>query len=160
MPSWRESTIEGVFYRYPVLNSDERGFLVEAIREDEVPVKHSFRMSYISCTAPGFCRGPHEHLRQTDLFAFSGRGFFLIRLWDNRRESRTYKSFLEITGGGERPLTLIIPPGVVHGYKNISETEDGYVVNYPDQLYKGWLKKERADEIRHENGEGSSFTMD
>jgi dTDP-4-dehydrorhamnose 3,5-epimerase len=49
-----------------------------------------------------------------------------------------------------------VPPGVVHGYINISD-RDGMVLNYPDKLYKGWGKKEEVDEIRHEDKEDEFY---
>jgi dTDP-4-dehydrorhamnose 3,5-epimerase len=51
---------------------------------------------------------------------------------------------------------VVVPPGVVHGYKNISD-RDGMVLNYPDKLYKGWGKKEEVDEIRHEDKEDEFY---
>ena len=117
-------------------------------------------MSYISYTEPGITRGPHEHTEQTDIFSFVGPGNFLLKLWDNRKESSTYLNFTEIYAGQDNPITVIIPPGVVHGYKNISVTARGMVLNFPDRLYMGWGKKEAVDEIRHEDENDSPFQMD
>ncbi len=50
-----------------------------------------------------------------------------------------------------------MPPGVVHAYRNDSETESGMVLNFPDQLYAGWGKREAVDEIRHEESEDAFF---
>jgi dTDP-4-dehydrorhamnose 3,5-epimerase len=52
-----------------------------------------------------------------------------------------------------------VPPGVVHAYRNISRTERGTVLNYPDTLYAGWGKSEPVDEVRHEV-EGDPFFVD
>jgi len=57
-------------------------------------------------------------------------------------------------------MTAIVPPGVVHGYKNVSKTTRGMVVNYPDKLFMGWGRKEAVDEIRHEEENDSPFTLD
>jgi len=117
-------------------------------------------MSYISYTKPRIARGPHEHLKQTDIFTFVGPGNFLLKLWDNRPGSSTYQNYTEIIAGAGNPLTIIVPPGIVHGYKNISTTETGMVLNYPDQLFMGPGKKEPVDEIRHENNPENPFLMD
>ncbi len=136
--------------------SDERGFLIEAFREDNLPDGLKPVMSYISFTKPGIARGPHEHGKQTDIFAFIGPGDFEIQLWDNRKESETFSKKMIINAGEKCPITLIVPPGIVHGYKNISEV-DGMVVNYPDKLFKGYGKQEKVDEIRHEDQEGKFY---
>jgi len=137
--------------------SDERGFLIETFRIDNLPDNLQPLMSYISYTRSGIARGPHEHLKQTDIFCFIGPGKFMIKLWDNRKESKTFGYVMEIVGGKDNPIRVIVPPGVVHGYKNISKEEDGMVLNYPDKLYRGWNKKEEVDEIRHEDKEDEFY---
>ena len=54
-------------------------------------------------------------------------------------------------------MRFIVPPGVVHGYQNISTSIDGMVLNYPDKLYRGWKKKEEVDEVRHEDKEDEFY---
>lgn len=117
-------------------------------------------MSYVSYTEPGASRGPHEHAEQTDIFSFLGPGNFRLKLWDNRNGSESYGNYMEIFAGKDNPLTVVIPPGVAHGYKNISTLERGMVINYPDRLYRGWGKKEMVDEIRHEADAESPFYME
>jgi dTDP-4-dehydrorhamnose 3,5-epimerase len=130
---------------------DERGFLTETMRLDMLPEGLRPEMSYTSYTEPGTGRGPHEHIHQTDIFSFIGPGNFKVYLWDNRKKSSSYGNRMIIFGGEDNPLSLIVPPGIVHGYKNISKTCRGMVLNFPDKLYAGWGKKEEVDEIRHEN---------
>ncbi len=148
---FKKGDIEGVVIEKLIKFSDERGFLVETFRVDNLPDNLQPVMSYISYTKPGIARGPHEHLKQTDIFCFIGPGNFRIKLWDNRKESRTYGCCTEIIGGKDNPIRVIVAPRVVHGYKNISEGVDGVVLNYPDKLYQGWGRKEKVDEIRHED---------
>ena len=154
--NFKKGDIEGVLIKKLTKYRDERGYLVETFREDTLPDRLKPAMSYVSFTKPGIARGPHEHLKQTDLFCFIGPGSFKIKLWDNRKNGKTYGSFMEIIGGEDNPILVIIPPGIVHGYKNISN-EPGMVINYPDQLYKGWHKKEEVDEIRHEDAEDDFY---
>lgn len=52
-------------------------------------------------------------------------------------------------GGEEDPVGVLVPPGVVHAYRNVG-SEAGYVVNIPDTLYAGAGRREPVDEIRHE----------
>ena len=131
---------------------DERGFLIETFRIDQLPFGLMPSMSYVSYTEPGVGRGPHEHEFQTDVFSFIGPANFKIYLWDNRPGSISFGLRQIVFGGGDNPITVIVPPGVVHGYKNISRNERGMVLNYPDKLYAGEGKKSKVDEIRHEDG--------
>jgi len=139
--------------------SDERGYLIEVFRRDEFENKETLPvMGYISFTKPNKSRGPHSHTFQTDIFVFPGPGNFLLKLWDNRENSKTYKTFMELTVGEDNPVQVIVPPGVVHGYKNISN-KDGLVLNFPNKLYKGFKKKEKVDEIRYENISNTPFIL-
>jgi len=141
--------IKGVVIKQLDKFSDKRGWLIETFREGELPKQFNPAMSYISATNPHECRGPHEHKDQTDYFCFVGPGTFKMKLWDNRNYSPTYKKTIEMFVGEDNPCSIIIPPGVVHGYKNVSDVI-AYYVNYPDRLYAGKNKKEKVDEIRHE----------
>ena len=152
--------IDGVIIKKLTKHLDHRGFLCETFRADELPAGLNPVMSYVSYTEPGIARGPHEHLNQTDIFAMLGPGNFLLKLWDNRKDSSSYGRFLELYAGEDNPVTVIIPPGVVHGYKNISTSARGMVLNYPDRLFMGEGKKEESDEIRHEDDPASPFQME
>jgi dTDP-4-dehydrorhamnose 3,5-epimerase len=154
---FKKGEIEGIIIEKLTKFSDERGFLVETFRVDNLPDNLQPAMSYVSYTKPGITRGPHEHKEQTDIFCFMGPGNFMIKLWDNRKESKTFGYVMEIVGGEDNPIRVIVPPGVVHGYKNISKEVDGMVINYPDKLYQGWDRKEEVDEIRHEDTEDEFY---
>lgn len=156
---FKKGEIEGVIIEKLIRFSDERGFLVETFRIDNLTDNLQPLMSYVSYTKPGIARGPHEHLKQTDIFCFIGPGNFMIKLWDNRKESKTFGCCIEIIGGEDNPIRVIVPPRVVHGYKNISKKADGVVLNYPDKLFRGWGRKEEVDEIRHEDA-GDEFYLD
>lgn len=143
---YRDGLIRGVGIGLLSKNKDERGWLAEAYRNDDTPLIPA--MSYVSLTHPGIARGPHEHVDQTDMFVFM-KGHWIIRLWDAREGSETLGNMttLEI----KEPMKVLVPKGVVHAYYNASVFRDGLVVNFPDRLYKGHGRKERADEIRHES---------
>lgn len=134
---------------------DSRGILTELFRSDELPEGFLPGMGYISVTHPGISRGPHEHVLQTDLFAFVD-GTYELRLWENREGFEPWH--LKVIVGKENPSAVIVPPGIVHGYKNVG-SEDAYVLNFPDKLYAGQNRSEPVDEIRHEDID-SLFSMD
>ena len=146
--------MEGVEIKKLSVFEDQRGWLAEILRDDE----SGFRpvMSYLSMTKPGLVRGPHEHVEQTDYFCFIGK--FRLYLWDNRQGSSTYQQH-EFIDTSDTPTVALVPPGVVHAYKNIGSGE-GLVINMPDRLYKGEGKKEPVDEIRHEDDPSSPFRIE
>lgn len=139
---------------------DERGWLAELFRHDEISEEFFPVMSYISVTEPLVQRGPHEHVDQADLFCFIGTGNFKLRLWDNRVESSTYNNVMTIFAGADNPQAVIVPKGVVHAYKNVSTIEKGVVINCPNQLFMGKDKKEPIDEIRHEDDPNTPYKID
>ncbi len=149
-----KSQLPGVIIRSISSHTDSRGWLTELFREDELPEGFNPAMGYISLTHSGIARGPHEHKDQTDLFVFLS-GTFEVTLWENRDGLPKIKE--TFTVGEASPSVIIVPPGVVHAYRNVSSS-DATVLNFPNRLYAGWGKKEPVDEIRHEDEE-SEFKL-
>lgn len=144
--------IEGVVLKEArqLIYADRRGWLAEVARSDEdgeVP------MVYCSLTAPGVIRGPHEHCNQTDRFVFIGKA--TVWLWDNRKGSPTKgaRAKIEVALAAK----IVVPPGVVHAYRNDGKVVYLTVVNAPDQLYKGRARQEPVDEVRHEDDPANKF---
>ena len=146
--------MEGVEIKELQAYEDHRGWLAEIFREDETDFRAA--MSYLSMTKPGLARGPHEHEKQTDYFCFIGS--FRLYLWDNRKTSSTYGE-KEVIDTPENPCVAIVPPGIVHAYKNIGDNE-GIVINLPDRLFMGRGKTEPVDETRYENDPSSPFRIE
>ncbi len=155
---FQKGKIDGVIIRPLSKFLDSRGWLCELFRKDELKDQTFPEMAYCSMTYPGIVRGPHAHRKQTDLFYFLGPGNFEIRLWDNRKDSVTFGSFMQFYAGQDEARFVLVPPGVVHGYRVIG-TVPGLVFNAPDRLYAGWDKKEPVDEIRYEEKEDSPFSF-
>jgi dTDP-4-dehydrorhamnose 3,5-epimerase len=152
-PFLPESLPSGVVIR-PLGNyKDARGHLTELFRQDELPEGFLPSMAYISVTHPGIGRGPHEHEFQSDLFCFVD-GDYDLYLWENRPGFDSWSLVLRV--GSSYPCAVIVPPGVVHGYKNVGD-RDAFVLNFPDKLYAGWGRSEPVDEIRHESDPDSPF---
>ncbi len=151
--------IDDVIIRELTINTDERGYLIELFRSDEIDQEYYPAMSYLSITKPGIIRGPHEHKEQADYFCFTGPSTFRIYLWDNRKDSDTFGEKFQIDAGEDNPLAIIIPKGVVHAYKNIGDI-DGMVFNAPNRLYAGKNRIEDVDEIRYEITPDSKFKME
>ena len=156
---FREGSIDGVVWKPLKFYRDHRGWLCEFFRHDEMPEESHPVMAYMSMTEPGIARGPHEHYEQADYFCFIGPGDFKVYLWDARPTSPTYGNKEVRIVGDEAPFGLIVPPGVVHAYKNHG-TARGIVFNAANRLYGGKGRKEVVDEIRHEEKDGSPYRLD
>ncbi|MGA9117257.1 MAG: dTDP-4-dehydrorhamnose 3,5-epimerase family protein [Bacteroidota bacterium] len=156
---FKKGTIQGVLVRPLPKYLDDRGWLTEVFRSDELEERFLPAMGYISVTEPGIARGPHEHVEQADHFCFLGPSNFKVYLWDNRKDSSTYLTRQVIYAGEDAPRAVIIPPGVVHAYRNIGG-RPGMVVNNPNRLYGGKGKKEPVDEVRHEDDPATMFRLD
>lgn len=151
--------IDGVLKKPLKQFDDARGWLIELFRQDEWPQEFWPQMAYVSETRPGIARGPHEHVDQADYFAFVGPGDFKLYLWDSRPASATRGHRQTMIVGQSSPHAVVIPAGVVHAYKNVSDLP-GWVINLPNRLYAGPGRKEKVDEIRHEDQANSPFQLD
>lgn len=155
--SWSDGAIDGVDVQPFNVYSDPRGWLAELFRRDELPEADYPAMGYLSSTRAGVARGPHEHEDQTDRFAFF-HGTYRVIMWDARADSPTYGHRKVLTVGADHSVTVVIPPGVVHAYRNVG-SEDAFVLNFPDRLYAGEGKRGPVDEIRHEDDPDSPFQI-
>jgi dTDP-4-dehydrorhamnose 3,5-epimerase len=157
--SFIDGEIDGVVVGDLRKYNDERGWLTELFRHDELTAEFYPTMAYISATKPGVTRGPHEHVDQADLFCFIGPSNFKIRMWDNRADSRTFNRVMTLVVGIDDPKSILVPAGVVHAYQNLG-SDPGIVFNCPNRLYAGAGKREPVDEIRHEDDPETRFRME
>lgn len=155
---WKQGEINGCEIHPLRFYGDDRGWLAEFFRCDELAEEMRPRMGYVSLTHPGVARGPHEHVAQTDLFLFFS-GAFRLYLWDMRSDSPSCGYRFREEFGVARPAAILVPPGVVHAYRNVG-AEDAWIVNCPNRLYAGEGKHEPVDEIRYEDQPDSPFSMD
>jgi len=138
---------------------DERGWLAELFRHDELEEEFYPRMAYTSVSLPGVQRGPHEHADQADLFCFIGPSNFKLRLWDNREGSETFGNVMTMYVGEDSPKSVLVPIGVVHAYRNVGHLP-GVVINCPNRLFMGEERRQPIDEIRHEDDPETIFRME
>ena len=118
---------------------DTPGFLMEVVRNDEDLLKQ-FGQSTFTVAHPGTVKAFHWHTKQDDLwFIASGRA--LVVLHDLRDGSPTKGETQTIPAGVDDYKVILIPPGVAHGYKVVSEepvmlfyhTTEPYNANEPDE---------------------------
>ena len=157
--SFATGHIHGVIIRDLRKFVDDRGWLSELFRSDDLESEFYPAMAYISLTQAGVTRGPHEHVDQADLFCFIGPSNFKLRMWDNRVDSATYNNVMTVYVGEDNPKSVLVPKGVVHAYRNVGPIP-GIVINCPNRLFMGNAKREPIDEIRHEDDPDTIFRID
>jgi dTDP-4-dehydrorhamnose 3,5-epimerase len=129
MPAKR---IEGVQVKPLRVIPDERGWLMEVLREDD-EVFERFGQVYVSATYPGVVKAWHFHTRQTDNFACVA-GMIKLVLVDTREGSPTRDTINEFFLGVHNPVLVQVPRLVYHGWKCISDVPS-LVINVPDVPY-------------------------
>lgn len=116
--------IDGVKIKVPKIWSDQAqdrevigkpGFLMEVVREDEHLLLR-FGQTTFSLTHPGAIKAFHWHRNQDDVW-FIASGKALVVLYDRREGSPTFGKTEILTAGTGEYKVIVIPAGVVHGYK-------------------------------------------
>jgi dTDP-4-dehydrorhamnose 3,5-epimerase len=124
--------IQGVETKKLRVIPDERGWLMEILRCDDEIFK-KFGQVYLTTAYPGVVKAWHMHKNQTDNVACL-HGMMKVVLYDDRKDSATYKEINEFFIGIENPLLISIPPLVYHGFKAIG-TKTAFFLNIPTDLY-------------------------
>jgi dTDP-4-dehydrorhamnose 3,5-epimerase len=104
--------IEGVKVKKLKVIPDERGLLMEMMRDDDEFFQR-FGQVYLSVVYPGAVKGWHYHKKQTDHFVFV-KGMAKVVLYDGRETSKTRGEVNEFFMGEQNPILLVIPPLVLH----------------------------------------------
>jgi dTDP-4-dehydrorhamnose 3,5-epimerase len=111
--------IEGVLVKQLVRHCDERGYLLEVLRDDDRLLERFGQTTY-TMTYPGVIKAFHWHNRQHDLW-YVAQGEARVVLYDLREGSPTYRHTQVIYAGEHKPLLIVIPPGVAHGYQVLGD---------------------------------------
>ncbi|MEO0091464.1 MAG: dTDP-4-dehydrorhamnose 3,5-epimerase family protein [candidate division WOR-3 bacterium] len=124
--------IQGVEIKKLRVIPDERGLVMEILRADD-SFFQKFGQVYLSMVYPEVIKAWHYHKIQTDHFAVI-KGMAKVVLYDQRKNSTTYKEINEFFLGEQNPCLIVIPPLVVHGMKGIG-IEPAYLINVPTETY-------------------------
>lgn len=124
--------IDGVKIKRLKVVPDERGRLMEVLRSDDEIFK-KFGQVYMTSTYPGVVKAWHLHKKQTDNIACL-HGMVKLALYDQRRDSPTYKELDLYIIGVHNPLLIQIPPDIYHGWMCVSQ-EEAVLVNIPTEVY-------------------------
>jgi dTDP-4-dehydrorhamnose 3,5-epimerase len=125
--------IHGVKTKLLRVIPDERGYLMEILRADDVELFTRFGQVYVSATYPGVVKAWHYHQRQVDNFACVA-GMVKLVLVDTRSDSPTTGAVNEFFIGTHNPMLVQVPNLVYHGWKCVSQ-EMALVVNTPTEPY-------------------------
>jgi dTDP-4-dehydrorhamnose 3,5-epimerase len=129
--------IQGVQLESLAIHPDDRGYFEEVFRvgrglatamASAKELQVSAALSYA-----GTIKALHYHLRQTDLWT-PVIGLLQVVLYDLRVGSPTFGQTNTIYSGALRPLQILIPPGVGHGYKVVGQ-DAALLVYATDRFY-------------------------
>jgi dTDP-4-dehydrorhamnose 3,5-epimerase len=124
--------IEGVTTKQLVKHSDDRGFFMELLREDDA-MYGKFGQLSLSVSYPGVIKAFHYHKRQDDIWFFPS-GNAQVVLHDMRPESATFGRTDTYYMGEHAPVVLFIPRGVAHGYRVLG-AQPATIVYVTNQAY-------------------------
>jgi len=111
---------------------DERGRLFEMLRRDD-SLFRTFGQVYCTTVNQGAVKGWHYHKQQYDHFVCVS-GMIKLVAYDGRRGSRTRGQVNEFFIGVHNPMLVQIPPGVLHGFKGLTDPE-AIVINVSSEPY-------------------------
>ncbi len=124
--------IDGVVVKQLKTVTDERGFLMEMIRNDD-SFFEQFGQVYATTCNPGYVKGWHYHTKQVDHFVVV-KGTARIVLYDRRETGPTKGMINEFMMGDANRILLKIPCGVMHGFECIGK-EPAMIINVPNLPY-------------------------
>jgi dTDP-4-dehydrorhamnose 3,5-epimerase len=124
--------IKGVEVKKLKIIPDDRGRLMEILRSDE-PIFEKFGQVYMTTAFPGVAKAWHYHKLQDDYFTCIS-GVMRLALYDDRKDSPTYKEVNDFIISLDNPILVKIPKLVYHGFKCVSDNE-AVVINCPTLPY-------------------------
>ncbi|MGD0461554.1 MAG: dTDP-4-dehydrorhamnose 3,5-epimerase [Tepidisphaeraceae bacterium] len=120
--------IDGAKLTKLTLWQDERGAFLEAFRASWFADRQRWVQWNVSRSSGSVVRGLHFHKLQTDYWIVLA-GKLQVALVDLRPKSPTYKAAKCLSLDSAEPEGLYIPPGILHGYKVMSEATMMYLVD-------------------------------
>jgi dTDP-4-dehydrorhamnose 3,5-epimerase len=135
--------IDGVRIKRLVRHVDDRGYLMEVLRDDDEEFVR-FGQIYVALQYPGIVKAWHCHERQHDNMCVVS-GSMKVGLSDQRPDSPTCGQREWHVIGEHNPTLIQIPPGVWHGIMVVGP-EPALLLNIPTQHYD----PDQPDELRRE----------
>jgi len=141
------SKIEGVIIKNLKKIPDERGSIMHMLRSDD-EIFEKFGEVYFSTAYPGVIKGWHEHKEQVQNYTVI-QGMIKLVLYDNRKNSPTYKNLIEIFMGDLNYVLVRIPTGIINGYKCIGD-KTAIIANCATIPHKASGEMNRYDPLSNE----------
>jgi dTDP-4-dehydrorhamnose 3,5-epimerase len=111
-------TLHGVVVRERDVIANDQGAIQHILRSDDRELYRGFGEAYASVVNPGVVKGWHQHEQQANVLACLS-GDILLVLHDARAGSPTHGRTQQVRlAHGEKRRTVLVPPGVVYGWKN------------------------------------------
>ncbi len=152
--------IHGVALREVKNVPKNSGMLTEIYRSDWDLESGLIDQVFQVCLAPGTISEWHMHQYTTDRI-FINQGMIQIVLYDGRENSTTFGHINEFKLGVYRPGLVIVPAGVWHAVRNITN-ETSCLLNLVDKAYQyedpdHWRLPTENDEIPYTFNKQSAF---
>lgn len=112
--------IQGLVVRPLIVNHDDRGYLMEILRDDSPTFTKFGQVYMVGNVAKGTVRAFHRHRELVDWF-FISHGTAKFAFVDGRLDSPTYQHMHTVTIGDRRPACITVPPGVWHGWMSLTD---------------------------------------
>jgi dTDP-4-dehydrorhamnose 3,5-epimerase-like enzyme len=139
--------IEGLFVRDLQVNVDDRGVLVELMRDDwsdEYLNEIKLKQIYLVANKTLAVRAFHKHDRLVDYFCIiQGSAKFIFV--DDRLDHETFENMQIVNVTDQRLQLITVPTGIFHGWKADIGT---ILISGASTLYKGEGKLSPIDEVR------------
>mgnify|MGYP006426815509 CR=1 FL=1 len=107
--------INGVVIEEPKSFVDERGKLLRMVRKDS-PLFDNCSEIYFSVINPNVIKGWKKHLKMTQLFSCPSGNIKLV-IFDDRPQSTSFQTYLEVNFGEQNHKLIKVPPGVFYAFK-------------------------------------------
>lgn len=135
----QKTKIEGLEVISLQVNFDDRGYLFEIVHNYDM---QKFGQVYlVGDPSRGIIRAFHKHETLWDYFCIV-KGSAKFVFVDDRKDSKTYKEQEIIILSEKSPKTIIIPPGIFHGWMSLEDNT--LMASVGSETYN----KEKPDEVR------------
>ena len=115
-------------------SSDSRGSFLKILRHEEIKGVQGFELEEVFFTSSkkGTIRGMHLQVDHAANWRFIQvlRGQAFDVLLDLRRDEQTFSQTRINQLSDEKPQTLIVPPGVAHGFQALTDVEMLYITSH------------------------------
>jgi len=113
----KAASVKGIVIKQLKKIPDERGSVYHMLRCDD-PIFEKFGEIYFSTIYPGVIKGWHLNRKKTSNYAVI-QGMIKLVLYDDRKDSPTRGSLMELFIGEENYCLVKIPPNIWNGFMGI-----------------------------------------